>query len=699
MYNPYKNGTTVNIQDIEVNIPPKGYVFNQFTGKLEKRTILFSGKKKPNQCWERTPLPDNYNKKRQEEISKQENNKEYVDRELEAFRSQEWDRRINGVWFMNNGVPTYITGLHYFYMNWWRIDSGYPEYRDTDREFFYFTEYCIQDPFCLGVISVTKRREGKTYKGGVFTYDLPSRSRNKNSGIQSKTADDAKKIVFNKSVIIPFKHLPDFFRPTFDESKGLTPVSELRFFRTTVKGKKSLDILEEVDELESTIDWRSGERLAYDGYKLHRYLCDEAGKVEDVDVYDRHSVVKFCCMLDDKIIGKMMYTTTVEEMKSGGATFKDLWDDSDQTDRQPNGKTKSGLYRYFLPAYRTIKRDKYGVADEDVAKEYYLAERESVKHDTKKLLSELRKNPFTIEEAFMVDGDSCVFNAMILNERLQYLAVREEMKKYSSQRGNFEWETKEDGNVVFIPDKDGRFEVSWLFQDGGENNVIMKGGRFKPGNDHRFAAATDPVDHKVVVDNKRASKASALVFMKFDRNIDTDPEKADENGKNDWITHNFVCLYLSRPMDPTVYYEDMIKMCRYYGVSILAENQKIGVINWFDHRGYGDFIMYRPEETFTSGRTQDTPGIPASAPMINQYVSKLQTFISHHGHRVKFMRLIKEWIEFDPNNTKKFDAAVASGYALIAADAISKPQDIDADISNLLPIFDNTGKRSKVLNM
>ena len=39
---------------------------------------------------------------------------------------------------MNNGEPTYITGMHYYYLTHYMIDVGRPSYRDTDHREFYF---------------------------------------------------------------------------------------------------------------------------------------------------------------------------------------------------------------------------------------------------------------------------------------------------------------------------------------------------------------------------------------------------------------------------------------------------------------------------------------------------------------------------------------------------------------------------------
>ena len=94
----------------------------QLPEEPKKKDILFSDLTKKKQKWRRTEMPSGLFP---DTASK------YSD-----FITQEFDRRNNGVWFMNNGVPTYITGEHYYYLNWCKLDIGYPEYRDRDRRFY-----------------------------------------------------------------------------------------------------------------------------------------------------------------------------------------------------------------------------------------------------------------------------------------------------------------------------------------------------------------------------------------------------------------------------------------------------------------------------------------------------------------------------------------------------------------------------------
>ena len=219
MYWEIQQGKSIDIQGLHCKIPPPGFVVNMVTGKLEEREIYSRSDIPEEQYWERLSLPIWYKDtiKRWEayDRKKKEDDPEFYDEQLEQFKAQEWDRRLNGFWFMNNGVPTYITGMHYLFMQWWMIDIGYPKFRVIDLEYFYFLQYVIEDPNCYGMLEICKRRNGKTYRAGVFVYEYVTRTKRTQAGIQSKTVPDAKK-VFSKSVVGPFKKLPKFFRPEYD---------------------------------------------------------------------------------------------------------------------------------------------------------------------------------------------------------------------------------------------------------------------------------------------------------------------------------------------------------------------------------------------------------------------------------------------------------------------------------------------------
>jgi hypothetical protein len=156
----------------------------------------------------------------------------------------------------------------------------------------------------------------------------------------------------------------------------------------------------------------------------------------------------------------------------------------------------------------------------------------------------------------------------------------------------------------------------------------------------------DPVDHNVTEDGRR-SNGAGMVLQKY-----------SAARENDIYNYAFVAKYAYRPESVQIFYEDMIKMAVYYGAPVLFENQKIGLMHYFDDRGYAPFLMWLPE--------RNQPGIAASAKTHQQIAELTEDYINKMHDRVYFKDLIQDWLEFDISKTTKFDLAMAAGYALIA---------------------------------
>jgi len=645
MYKAYKGGSSEDIQGYTVQLPPEGYGRNRITGEMEFIGVISKSKQAADQVWERIPLPKDWVVRRKKEIAQQHNDPDYFDPDLERVRQTFWKYRLCGVWVMIRGKATYIPPSYFFYLNFCVLDIGYPHYRDTDRKFFMVWEYCCDDPRCGGLVDIERRRQGKTFKSGSITLDRSSSMKNHHAGIQSKTSMDAKQ-VFQKTVITFFKKLPDFFRPIYDSSKGATPTSELRFFQTTIKGKRAEMMLGQA-ELESWVDWGSSERFHYDGSKLGTYVMDEFGKTISDSVWERWNVVRFCLDQDGKWCGKALLTSTIEEMESGGEDAKKIWDSSDPSDRDKNGRTKSGLYRFFLPAYETTFFDKYGMPEVEKAKEYYTNQREGLKNDPHALSSIIRKNPFSIDEAFRVDGSKCIYNPELLNARRDELSWMEGV----TERGNFEWvKGEKDTAVEWRKNSNGKWLMCKGFQFDDEahrNNVIKQGNQFKPGNKALYTSAIDGYDHDVTEDAVRRSNAASHVKKKHVPGKEDDPYNCA-----------YVVEYCARPAMSSIFYEDMIKQCFYFGCDTLIESQKPGVMKYFRERGYEWFLIMLPG--------YKEPGIPSTVENKKTLAELTEEYIEKNIHKVYFIKLIEDWLEFDLKKTQKYDRAMSAGWTEVA---------------------------------
>jgi hypothetical protein len=566
---------------------------------------------------------------------------------LEEYKKQEWDRRLNGFWFMNNGKPIFLTGMYYFYLQWWNIDTGSPKFRIPDLEKFYFLQYCIDDPECMGALETTKRRFGKSFVAGLFVTEYITRTKMTNGGIQSKTSNDAKKF-FSKTVVNPFRRLPRFFRPEYDMSLGVNPKTEMRFQKTNVRGKKAGENIDK-DELGSIIDWQSADTVAYDGQKLARVVNDEIGKTSEVNVYDRHEVLRYC-MLDDegKIIGKALYTTTVEKLsteKNGiQDAFKLLWDESDQYNRQANGRTSSGLYRFFMSAKRTRNFDLYGYPDEEKTLAQIIADRETVKNNPRALSARIRKEPLTIDEAFSTDADGCIFNVINIGEREAYLKENPVLKRrilfYRDIDQMVRW------RKITEKEEDFHWVITQFPKQGEENKHKYDVKNRKPDRVEDGAIAVDGYSNSQ--GGKFGSKASAWIGRRYNM---LDP---DNTGKA--IGH----LY-GRPQVKETLHEQVMLASEFYGYQVWYEHNSDDYLSYFRDRGRILYLGLYPLGVIdpTKRDSERYKGFPTTPFSLTKQADVGIMYFEYHINSIDFENLLEDAKKFDPNNRTEFDQTVS----------------------------------------
>ena len=652
MYEKIEGGIVIDIQGLKCNLPPEGYVFNIITKQVEFRGVYKRSEIESEQYWKRIFLPDWYQDtmKKWDEFDKKKKDDEveFYDERLEEYKKQEWDRRLNGFWYMNNGKPTFLTGLHYLYLQWWSIDIGYPKFRIPDLEKFYFMDYCIQDPLCMGMLEVTKRRFGKSFVAGLFVSEYITRTKMTNGGIQSKTGSDAKKF-FAKTVVNPFRRLPKFFRPEYDMSLGVNPKTEMRFQKTNVRGKKAEDSVDK-DELGSIIDHQSADTVAYDGQKLHRYVADECGKTTEVNVYDRHEVVRYCLLDDEgKIIGKALYTTTVEKLtteKDGVQdAFKLLWEESNQDKRQDNGTTSSGLYRFFMSAKRTRNFDDFGFPDENKTLDQILADRETVKNNSRALSARVRKEPLTIDEAFSTDSDKCIFNVMNIGAREQYLKENPVLKRhiifYRDIDQTVKWRNIND------KEEDFHWVITQFPKSGEENKHTYDVKTRKPARVSDGAIAIDGYSNSQ--GGKYGSKASAWIGRRYDL---LNPETT---GKA--IGH----LY-GRPQIKEILHEQVLLAAEFYGYQAWYEHNSDDYLSYFRERGRVGYLGSYPISTIDPSKRETAErhkGFPTTPFSLTKQTDVGIMYFESHIDSIDFENLLEDAKKFDPNNRTDFDQTVS----------------------------------------
>jgi hypothetical protein len=595
--------------------------------------------------------------------------KEYYADEIKWMRTQ-WKRILGGYWFFNNGKATYMNGWNYFYVNFYNLDEGLPEYRDRDRRFFLFAKHCKDDPDCYGFVYPKHRREGATYKTSCIHYLIIMTTPNARGGIQSMT-DDSAEDVFLKHIIDPWREMLFCFRP--NHSGGDDPKTKLLFRASSSRGKKGIKG-KSSQSLGSQIDFRTSGIKKYDGTKLYFYHHEEIGKTEEVDVVERWGIAKLCLSrgANKRIHGFTIQTSTVGEMEGGGGeNFRRLCENSKGT-RNKIGQTSSGLYVLFIPAYDGLEGfvDEYGMSvmdDPTPEQAKYLdieygakkhiemqIEHLSSKADKTDLLDFQRQTPTTYRGCFRTNQRNPFFNIPLIEERLDQLRDDKTMMI----RGNFEWLGEPyRSKVKFVEDPNGRFRISKLLH-GNESNKFFWNAEFESWEPLNlgFCAGADTFKSNKVKSKKKSDGAGA-VFWGHD--ILLDPH--DKNVEL-WQSNRFVCTYSNRLPTKEDYGDDMIMMCLYYGCPMFPETNVPFVTEHFEKLGFDRFLVRWNER----GKYDTIAGKDTTVKLKQRIFNEYRTYIQRHGMRERHSDLLVEIRDIkDIDDMTNYDLFAAGGFALI----------------------------------
>ena len=599
------------------------------------------------------------------------------------YIDNEFNYRNDGYWFMCNGAPCYLTGSHYIYLNWTKIDVGSPDFRHANRIFFYFWEACKADSRCYGMCYLKNRRSGFSFMASSECVHQATTSKDSRFGILSKSGADAKKMFTDKVVPISTNY-PFFFKPIQDGMER--PKTELsykvpsrRLTRNTIRAT-SPTTSEIQDGLDTTIDWKNTGDNSYDGEKLQLLIHDESGKWERPDnILNNWRVTKTCLRLGSKVVGKCMMGSTSNALDKGGDKFKKLYYNSDVTNRNRNGQTTSGLYSLFIPMEWGFEGfiDKYGYPIFDSPSEpvegidgeliytgvieHWENEVEGLKNDSDALNEYYRQFPRSEKHAFRDETLNSLFNLTKIYEQIDY---NEEMEfKGHVVRGAFSWQNGiKDTKVIWTPTQNGRFKISWIPPDQLQNNVIEKNGIKYPGNDGLGAFGCDPYDISGTVGGG-GSNGSLHGLTTFTMTSDVPNTK-------------FFLEYVARPQTAEIFFEDVLMACIFYSMPILIENNKPRLLYHLKRRGYRGFSMNRPDKLkgALSKTELELGGIPNSSEDIKQaHASAIESYIEEYVGRnddsygnMYFQRTLEDWARFDISRRTSFDASISSGLAIMA---------------------------------
>jgi hypothetical protein len=655
------------------------------------------------QYWRRIPLPDFF-----EQVEYSKDGDALLNNEQREYAIKEVNRCRNGFWFMNNGIETYVTGKNYFYLQWWKLENDeYPEFRNTDREYFLFLNHWENVPWCLGVVRSKKRREGASSQATANLIYECIFFKNSFCGLTSKTQIDAKN-TFTNLVAFGYRQLPVFLKPKQLNNKD--SVTELVFAHKSVniKGGKGSAIDSDTGH-RSKVDYRAPSKNSYDSMRLARACLDEIGKFPpEVPASEFLSIVSKTLVQGAKRVGFVEAPSTSNSLTNGGAEYKKIWENADHTKGE---RTPNRFVRYFSPAYQGYVGfiDKHGmsVIDEPTPEQYkYLVENfvgagdlteEDIKIGAKQYLlqrrtqlegmqleEEIRMNPFSEKEVFMSAAEGGIFNRLKLNEQLDWL----NFNKDCVERGNLVWENNDEyykevvhGNgvremkpskLMWITNPNGMYEkvVGWMPKEA--NNVFQRAGSFSPNGNYAVRIGCDPFKYDKTKDNRKSNCAAYAYQME---------DLLDENNPHNDM---FVMRYVDRAATTDIQYQYVLKMAWFCGCQVLFERNVNGWKKFFEEKLCSSFLMWMPGEV--------EPGIysDGKGKTIQQICDFTESYIEKDVNKVYFPQLLGDksgWLGFEVGDTQKYDDAMAAGFALIAAKSkrYYKPQEETQKIETIMP--------------
>jgi len=693
-------GEMITIDGLNVILPKK---------PKSKSEILFSDQTKKNQFWRRTPMPLGLT------IENEEAHAEYI---IEEFR-----RRREGIWFMNNGKAIYLTGRAYFTLQWGKMkdDGKYMDFREPQLEMFYFKQACRIDKRSIGELFVKSRRTGFTFVTLGEMLEGSTSMCNATFGMTSQSDKDARKAWLKLSYM--FLNLPFFFRPVV---KGVVDSAKmLEFAKPSDRSKKAKKLRDTRtdDYLNTLFDYQPTNDGSYDGQKMNEYLGDEASKWKKPANYLNHWG-RISPTFDEggKIVGKAWIGSTVNPMKEGGEQFKRLYYGSLVSKRnKTTGRTPTGLYSHFLPAHKNMTKfiDKYGKCwDITPPPKTYNVYGELIvigsiefleaRRKAKKRLGdisyneELRAFPMKVTEALRDDATKTLFNVEKIAQQTEFNDSI--ILSHHLTRGGFKWKNGiRFTSVEWFPSDKGRFLVSWLPNEELRNRFTIKNGIKYPLNSHIGAFGCDSYDISGTVDGS-GSKGALSGVTGFTM------ENAPSN--------TFFLEYIARPQTAEIFYEDVLMAEIFYGMPMLAENNKPRILYHFKNNGYRGYSLNRPDKYSRqlSKSEKELGGVPSAsedmkishASAIEDYIEKYVGVYNEEEEKLQvrdfgsmgnmyLQKTLEDWAHFDISNRTKHDASIASGYALMALQRhkyLKKqiPKEIDMGFVN----YNNAGHRSEI---
>lgn len=580
---------------------PNGLYTYELPSVPDEKTIWYSDLKKGDQYW-KSPANKKFkwldHRGNLYPVSKmsERDRIEYID-----YWRNVWE---NGLWFMRNGEPTWITGMHVEHLVFNKFKSGNFMYLDSQRERFYFRDLTDKDPLCDGRLWAKGRRVGITAEQVTNAVRVLNSDFSNNVTCQSDTLAKAVSTLLSKIIEVHVKR-EKWMREVFYSSNGKIPRAALELIQNTVSEEGDYPLGGWARAFPSTVK-------GVDGEEAMLVILDELSKIEGVSIRELFEVAIKIIVNPGKR-GKLDALSTTgdsKEVQKATKEWHQLIADSNPNVRNANGKTNSGLYLWFVSYIHSLEllekfpaiKDKYGNINKDMAEQYIWNEVNKFAKDTKEYIYALYKMPTVLRHCLLTGGGQGYFPKTRITHRLDELrSLPYDRKPYVV--GAFEYDNR--GNVYFESnvEREARCKREGIQYTPGYWMVAVQpyysidrgvdtrnryrktvGGILLPPINPEYGIGYDPIRYKKEdTSSRHLSDAAIIVYKKFDY-------------YNSGICNKYCALYLHRPDDPRDANKEAIKAAKYYGAPLGHERQMESVKEDFTEAGMLQFLVKNPKD-------------------------------------------------------------------------------------------------------
>jgi hypothetical protein len=616
-----------------------------------EREILYYNLKKEDQYW-RTPADLTFELDIRDVRRMSEKDRiEYIEK---------WRYRwLNGMYFMNNGVPTYLTGMNVDHLVFNKYNNRFLRHNRSQREDFYFRDWYWQpeQDEIDGPMWIKPRRYGMSTEETTENIYVLLSDFNNNIGLQSDTMDKAKKTLLFPLLEAYFSR-PFWMRENYYKSNGKRP-------------RNSLELVNNKDDSEGE-PWLGGrvyvyptEEKAMDGTEKMKVTVDEVSK-HPTDANPRQTIeVNRKTIRNAGRRGKLSALSTTGDSDSVIQSTKEWIKMAGESSLLPGKKTTisgfvkrfvSSLWSQYLPI--ELLPDKYGEIDEARNEEWIENEINKKTKGTKEYYYEKRKLPLTEDEALISASEASYFDKIRLVSRRKEL----EGKAYDDKpyvRGVLNEGSS--GRIVFEQDPSGLWLISLLpfisidrKIDASNRFFVTDNGQVIPPINPEFYGGYDPVRYrKEDIKSSNFSRASIIIHKRFDYFNKPDSE--------DFLEDEKAALFLGRMDDPKDVHREATKACKFFGCSLMHERQVESVKEMFEEVGMGRFLMNNEKDGGCGIWTDSTGKIVKNGVEMLQTRYRAPKTIDEKDHIAcyPFEDGLIDLENFDMANTTAFDVTMS----------------------------------------